>query len=399
MIKKIKVLFFLLFSFLGVINNIFAEKLSPYYSFNFSEGIYIPSVGRWGWTTILSNDIGFIVKPVEEHTGLFYYQLKYEGPGLKRQEGEQFEQRTMGHSVFLQYNYKYNSFIFKTRFSYGYDFWRTGTNELWGLGLYDNERIGLAEEVEYKFSDDLKIKGQLGYNFIKFPNYTSLIEEYIAGAEETTAGKQDNHMFIISAKGNYKVHNLGILTIIQNYVRQQVLKETGTYSDEKQKDFSFEINYYPEIIKLKDFISFTPYTSFKYKDSNQAFLYLTSYDITTSTPQVISDYYDYTKFIVSLPFNFYLTKTKIFTFMPEFELTSYLSRQPRDENNNFIEGGKQKNQLMLCSLIYTSQSEDQHRKISLFYTYQQQSSNMKFEKYYPYNYSGHYLGLKFSYSY
>ncbi len=81
------------------------------------------------------------------------------------------------------------------------------------------------------------------------------------------------------------------------------------------------------------------------------------------------------------------------------EITLYLSREPRNKDNNFIEGEKQKNQLLLYSLVYTSQSQDQHRKVSLFYTYQQQTSNMKFEKYYPYNYSGHYFGLKFSYSY
>ncbi|MFN3550346.1 MAG: hypothetical protein ACK4WJ_00830 [Endomicrobiia bacterium] len=395
---KIKVLFFLSLPFL-LAYKIFAEKWLPYYSFNFSEGIYLPSKGKWGFTTVLSNDIGFIIKAAEEHTGLFYYQLRYEGPGLKRQEGEQFEQRTMGHMVALQYVYKYNLFVFKTRFNYGYDFWRSGTNELWGLGLYDNEKIGISEEVEYKFSENFKLKGQLGYNFIKFPNYTNLIEEYITGKEETTAGKQDNHMFVFRVKGNYKVHNFGFSYILQNYINQQVLNETGTYSQEKQKDFSLELNYYPESLKLVKFLSFSPYTAFRYKDSNQAFLYLTSYDIITSTPQVVKDYYDYTKIIISLPFNFYLTKTKMLSFVPEFEITSYLSRQPRDENNNFIENEKQNNFLVLYSLIYTSQSVDQHRKVSLFYTYQQQSSNMKFERYYPYNYSGHYFGVKFSYSY
>ncbi|MCS7151356.1 MAG: hypothetical protein NZ928_03095 [Endomicrobia bacterium] len=393
--KKIKILS----SILILKSFIFAEKWLPYYSFNFSEGVYLPSVGKWGWTTILSNDIGFIVKPVDKHTGMFYYQLKYEGPGLKRQEGEQFEQRMMGHSLVLQYSYQYAKFIFKTRLNYGYDFWRTGTNELWGLGLYDNERIGFTEEVEYQISNEFKLKTQLGYNFIKFPNYTNLIEEYISGSEETTAGKQDNHMFILGLKGNYKIHNFGITMTLQNFVKQNVLKETGIYSDEKQKDFSLNVSYYPEIIKLAKFISFSPYFSVKYKDSNQAFLYLTSYDITTSTPQVINDYYDYTKFIISLPVNFYLTKTKVLTFAPEAEFTSYLSRQPRDRNNNFIMDEKQRNQLTLLSLIYSTQSLDQHRKLSLFYTYQHQTSNMKFEKYYPYNYTGHYFGIKFTYSY
>jgi hypothetical protein len=402
-IKKYNVLISLVIFIFILSSYSFSQKWSPYYSFNFSEGLYLPSVGKWGWTTFLSNDIGFIIKPLDQHTGLFYYQLKYEGPGLKRQEGEQFEQRVMAHTLVLQYTYKLNSSIlFKTRFNYGYDFCRSGTNELWGLGLYDNERIGINEDVEWRISKDLKVIGKLGYNFIKFPNYTSLIEEYISGSEETAAGKQDNNMYIFGVKTTYKIHNLNLLVILQNYLKQKVLEELSgsfSYSDEKQKDFSLELSYYPEIIKIASWMTLSPYFSFKQKDSNQAFLYLTSYDITTSTPIVCPNYYDYNKFSLSLPINFYLTKTKVLTFMPEMEITSYLSRQPRDKDNNFIEGEKQKNQLLLYSLVYTSQSQDQHRKVSLFYTYQQQTSNMKFEKYYPYNYSGHYFGLKFSYSY
>lgn len=395
--RKIKILFSVYFVLLS--NEILSQNWLPYYSFNFSEGVYIPSVGRWGWSTVLSNEIGSIFKPAQAHTGLFYYQLKYTGPGLKRQEGELFEQRSMAHSLVLQYSYKYGTTVFKTRLTYDYDFWRSGTNELWGLGLYDNERIGLTEEVEYKMNDEITLKGLLGYKFIKFPNYTNLIEEYIAGAEETAAGKQDNHMFMFSTKAKYNFHNVGLMMILQNYVKQQVLSENATYSDKKQQDYNIELSYYYDILKLANLVTLNPYFAIKYKDSNQAFLYLTSYDITTSTPLVVQDYYDYLKFSLSLPVNFQIATNKMFTFNPEFELTSYLSRQPRDENNNFIHGKKQQNLLLLLSLIYTSQSTDRHRKVSVFYTYQQQSSNTKFEKYYPYNYSGHYFGIRFSYSY
>jgi hypothetical protein len=102
--------------------------------------------------------------------------------------------------------------------------------------------------------------------------------------------------------------------------------------------------------------------------------------------------------MVSLPISFYLTKTKWVTIAPEFEFLYYTSRNARDKDNNFVDE-KQKNFLSVYSISYNSQSPDKHRKVSLFYTYQQQTSNMKFEKYYPYNYSGHYFGLSFSYSY
>jgi hypothetical protein len=58
---------------------------------------------------------------------------------------KQFEQRSITHSLVLQYNYIFNQFTFKTRLNYTYDFWRSGTNELLGHGLYDNNYIGLSE--------------------------------------------------------------------------------------------------------------------------------------------------------------------------------------------------------------------------------------------------------------
>ncbi|MEN3013447.1 MAG: hypothetical protein ABDH23_02385 [Endomicrobiia bacterium] len=371
----------------------------PYYSFNFSEGIYIPSTGRYGFTTVLSNDVGFTVKIKEEHNSFFYYRLNYEGPGFKRQEGEKFEQRTIGHILVLQHNYQYKNFLFKTKFNYLYDFWRTGTNEAWGFGLYDNEVIGISEELEFKVNNELNIKTKFGYNFVKFPNYTSIIEEYLFGSEETAAGKQDNNMFIINLNCKYKLHNFTLNTIIQNYIEQKVLTQSGVFSNEKQKDTTLEFSYYPDKIKISNFIFFSPDLTIKHKDSNQSFLYIKSYDVFVSTPEVVENYFDYVKFSFSLPFDFRIKKTKTLSFVPEFELTSYLSRSPRDENNNFISNKKQQNQKVIASLVYNSYSQNERSVFSIFYSYFYQTSNMKFEKYYPYNYSGHYFGIKVSYTY
>jgi hypothetical protein len=114
-------------------------------------------------------------------------------------------------------------------------------------------------------------------------------------------------MYLLNLKAQYKLHNAGIMFITQNYINQKVLDETGTYSEQNQKDFSIELSYFYDSIIYK-FISLTPYLSIKTKDSNQAFLFLKTYDIITSTPQVIPNYYDYSKIVVTLPISFYLTK-------------------------------------------------------------------------------------------
>jgi len=369
-------------------------KWLPYYAFNLSEGVYIPSVGKWGISTNLSNDIGFIIKPSKKHTALIFYELKYVGPGLKRQEGEKFEQRNMGHLLMGQYNFEYSKdLIFKTRLSYVTDWWRSGTNELWGYGLYDSTRLGISEDIEWKL-DKLSLIGQVGFSQIKFPNYTSLIEEFQAGAEETTGGKQDNNLLQLGLKAKYYGHIIGLNFNNQTYLNQKVLEETGTYSDKKQNDLLIELSYNKEELKIFWLLWSSPLISLKFKDSNQGYLHFKSI---TSTPTFVADFYDYTKISFSFPINLSITKTKYISFVPEYEITTYV-RNRRDENNDFVPGEKHITNLTLMSFAYTSHP-DESRKVTLFYTLQTQTSTTKFDKYFPYNYTGNYFGISYSYSF
>lgn len=394
--KNVLILKLILITILGMVNFCSSEiKWAPYYAFNLSEGVYIPSVGKWGITTNLTNDLGFIVKPSQKHSILLFYELKYLGPGLKRQEGEKFEQRNMGHLLMAQHSFKFNKDItFKTRLSYVTDWWRSGTNELWGYGLYDSLRYGINEDVEWKI-EKLTLIGQVGYSQIKFPNYTNLIEEFQSGSEETTAGKQDNNLLQLGVKSKYEGHVLGLSFINQAYLNQKILTETGTYSsDIKQNDLSLELYYNKEVLKIVGPLWTSPYFSFKYKDSNQGYLHFKSI---TEPPTFVSNFYDYTKILFSFPVNLNITKTKYISFVPDYEITNY-TRERRDENNNFVVGEKHYTNLAILSFAYIS-NPDENRKVTLFYTLQTQSSSTKFEKYFPYNYTGNYLGISYSYSF
>jgi hypothetical protein len=356
--------------------------------------VYIPSVGKWGISTNLSNDIGFIVKPSQNHTALLFYELKYTGPGLKRQEGEKFEQRNMGHLFMGQYNYQYNkNLVFKTRLSYVTDWWRSGTNELWGYGLYDSVRLGISEDVELTL-DKIVLTGQVGFSQIKFPNYTNLVEEFQAGAEETTAGKQDNNLLQLGIKAKYLGHIVGLSINNQSYLNQKILDETGTYTDKKQNDLLVELSYNKEELKVVWILWSSPFISLKYKDSNQGYLH---FKTISSTPTFVPDFYDYTKITFSFPINLSITKTKYLSFIPEYEITTY-SRPRRDVNNDFISGEKHITNLTLMSFAYTSRP-DENRKVTLFYTLQSQTSTTKFDAYFPYNYTGNYFGISYNYSF
>jgi len=47
---------------------------------------------------------------------------------------------------------------------------RTAANEVWGQGLYDFNRYGLAVTVEKKYSDKFTAAVFFGYHQLDFPN-------------------------------------------------------------------------------------------------------------------------------------------------------------------------------------------------------------------------------------
>ncbi|PKM92894.1 MAG: hypothetical protein CVU80_00950 [Elusimicrobia bacterium HGW-Elusimicrobia-4] len=387
------------------ISCLYAEvKVAPYYSLQFAEGAFIPNVGEWNFSVNLLSDLGVIVKPEGKHSYVGFYELKYTGPGLKRQEGEKFTDRTMDHLVVLRHNYKiWENYFLKSQFDYMKEYKRTGSNEIWGTGLYDFSRLGGLVSFEKKFSDELSSNISLQYHFLNFPNYTDLLAEYQAGGEniESSTGKQNHALYQPGFSVNYKANHFTTDIIFQNYTKQKVAVERiqldGTYySSDLQKDtiISFSLSHSENLWKK---ILFSPEISYKIKNSNQNYLHFASIE-STETPSYFADYYDYNQFTFSFPVSFILQEKWEVSTSPEFDFKSYTKRPPQDDEGNFLTNKKQRNNQFILTSGVTFKPNSVTRT-TVFYTFQNQSSNMKFERYLPYNYTGNYFGIKFEYTY
>src|SRR3989339_1580425 len=220
-------------------------KVAPYYSLQFIEGAFIPNIGEWNFSINLLSDLGVIVKPQgSKHSFVGFYELKYMGPGLRSQEGEKFTDRAMDHMLVLRHTFNISEdYFLKSQIDYMKEYKRTGTNEVWGTGLYDLERTGGLISFGRRFSDILSVAITEQYHFIDFPNYTDLFAEFQAGGAnlESSTGKQNNKLYQTGLTVDYYANRFSFDITSQNYIKQKVTVEPvqldGTYySSALQKD-------------------------------------------------------------------------------------------------------------------------------------------------------------------
>ncbi|MFN3967211.1 MAG: hypothetical protein ACK4JE_05900, partial [Endomicrobiia bacterium] len=269
-------------------------------------------------------------------------------------------------------------------------------------GLYDYNRIGGLIGTEKEF-EKFKLGGSIDYHYLEFPNYTDLLKEFQSATTEaeTEAGMQNHNIIQIRGDILYGLNKLNLGFALQSYTKQKVITDKvqsdGTYySDTLQKDIIISLSA-ERTQKISEKIVLTPNISLKIRDSNQNYLHFESAGSTIPVSYQ-SNYYDYTQIVLSLPVSFGLSKKWDFVFSPEFDYKFYSDRQPRDVDNQFIEGEKQTIFLTLLTFGFLKKATEVS-SLSIFYTYQTQSSNMKFEKYLPYNYDGHFIGLKYAITY
>lgn len=399
-LKEVKICALLLTSCYSLLT---AVSFVPYYDFQFSQGVTIPSRGDWSFSISLINDIGLITKLHQKHALIGFYELKYLGPGLKRQEGERFTDRYMDNIFVLRHQWYYlQNLTFRTQLDYQKQNYRSGANEAWGYGLYDYNRYGGLIGVEKVFNK-FTLETILRYYFLDFPNYTDLLKEFQAGATEveSEAGKQNHHLIQLLGNVTYKENKFIASFTFQAYTKQKIITNTvqpnGTYySADLQRDIIIGLGVeriQPIISKLVS----VPTVTFKHRASNQNYQHFTTAGSTIPVSYQ-AKYYDYSQIILGTSFIYSLSEKWQFLVVPEIDYKVYLNRPPRDKENNFIEGEKQNNLLLLLTLGFNKRRSDTSIT-TFFYTYQQQTSNMKFEKYLPYNYSGHFIGLKYSLKY
>ncbi|MBU2614931.1 MAG: hypothetical protein KKG87_05180 [Elusimicrobia bacterium] len=379
-----------------------AASVAPYYDFQFTQGAAIPSRGSSEFSLNLVNDVGLLAKIHPRHTLVGFYEIKYVGPGLRQEEGESFSDRYMDYLLVVRHNWVYNNkYTFKAQLDNMIENRRTGANEAWGYGLYDYVRSGGMVDAEINF-ETFKLDSAIQYSVLTFPNYTDLVSELQSGSAdaESQSGKQDHNLIQIRSNLDYEENRFSFGLTLQNYIKQKVITNVtqpdGTYySSDLQRDIILNLGA-ERTQKFSESIIMNMFISYKNRGSNQNYQHFLTAGSTVPVSYQ-ADFNSYSEISAGFPVTFALAKKWDFVFSPEYKYKFYSSRSPRDENNLFV-GGRQSTTLFLLSFAFNKKSSDVSTT-SLFYTFQQQSSNMKFEKYMPYNYSGHFIGIRYSLRY
>ncbi|MDA3792969.1 MAG: hypothetical protein PF545_04875 [Elusimicrobia bacterium] len=379
-----------------------SAQLVPYYNYQFTEGVSASPEGDLGFIINLSNDIGTIFKPLPAHTFIGFYSLKYQGPGLKRQEGREFSERYMDHIFVGRHHWNIRGdLILKTQSDILLEGRRSGTNETWESGLYNFNRYGGASYLTKKYSKDFIGTASFGYHYMTFPNYTDMLAEIRSGADPSASeGKQNHHVLNQSVKTKYKNNTAKFSLTEQLYSKQKVavdnVQSDGTYySSTKQKDMTVGLSA-DRVEGLSKIMIINPGISITYKNSNQNYQH---FETATSTNPVkfFKDYYDYLDFGLNIPYTLMLSRKWSFVFSPDISYKIYTKRQPRDQDGNFKDK-KQSRFLGVYTMGFKKQIGESSSSL-MYFTYQNQVANMTYERYVAYNYSAFSTGFKFQMEY
>ncbi len=378
-----------------------AVEIAPYYSYNLTQGASVSPEGNMGFLLNLSNDIGTIVRPMDDHSFIGFYSVRYQGPGLKKQEGRRFRERYMNHIFAGRHHWNIGDMTLKSQLSVLLERRRSGTNETWQGGLYNFNRYGGTTSLERELYGVDSVFS-LGYHFVQFPNYTDLLAEIRQGADaEDTAGTQNHHSIRMAYSGALDLYSFGLAFNPLFYTRQRVavddVQDDGTfYSSTKQRDLIVDASG-SRVFFLSDSAIVSPEIELRYKTSNQNYQHF-EHATSTTAVEYFDGFFNYIEPSLSSPLSVRLGDGWTYFFNPSLSFRQYLNRVPRDSSGEFLDGKKQYRLLGVHSTGFRKQTGESS-STTLFFTYQHQTSNMEFERYAPYNYAGFSFGLRFQMEY
>lgn len=397
--KKVLLLFVLISSFIGICRAEEEPTFVPFYSFNFSEGGNVPSIedSSFFMSMDLVNDLGFIAKPFEEHTIMGLYELKYNGPGFKRQEGHEFMERSIDHILFLQDSWKFADWLtIKFKGDYIFEYFRAGTNETLGEGKYDYNRYGGEARAETNF---LGMKESVGiqYHYMNFPNDTDLSQAPSDSTAAIEGGLNNQSIYGVSAVIERGLNKLSIQQDIQMYNKQKIIQSDGSLSStDKQLDMVTSMSLESAFGRT---LVFMPGISARFKRSNQNYRQVKLNNVTQLLDSYFgSKYYDFNQFNINATLMWRINSDNEIFITPEYEMKFYTDRKPKNANEIPIEGQTQNNCLTVVTVGYSLKWNDASRWL-LYYNYFDQKSNMLYIGTIPYNYSGQAVGMRFSFAY
>jgi len=378
----------------------FKIPIEPYYAFDWTEAVTVPSVGDWFVGSNFATSLGgkYTINP--EHALLGFYDLQYRGPGLKTQEGREFAERSMDHNLMLEHRWAVMpGYAVRTRGLFMTEMRRTGSNEVWGKGLYDFRVFGGGVVQDFNLMRVTDLSFEVTYQYFSFPNYTDLLQEFQSAglASELSGGQQDYNNIRFRLDGKFmKIGTAYLGWNMQSYVNAKVIKESLVYSDKKQMDNTIEMGTAWDVTLLPPdpgskagLLSTTPSLKLDFKRSNQNFLRFQYFG--DPTPVFVPKNYNYNAVEMSSPIRWVYSvgdtggASSLF-FSPTWLFTGYSNRPHRNKAGDYMHGAQWTSIVVLTPGV--SMAMSRFSTMTLGYSYQLQTSNTKFEKFLPYNYSG-----------
>jgi len=387
-----------------------SKVLTPYFNMSLSEMVNFPSQGNLFTGGNMDADIGLLGTINETNSIFALYNFRYLGPSFYPQDTRQFYDRSLSHYMNLEYRLKLGEFRFRPGVAMTIGKRRTGSNEDWDTGLYNMNSQGAAMAVDWLYELGGKsgvITAKYLFRAVEFPNYTDLLREFqqAGSASELSGGLQNQNFGQFTLRSNWNNFTAGISYAKMNYLNQTVIDNTGVYGDTRQKDtdvdfdFGFSAKWW--------ILEFYPNVEYSLYRSNQNFLRYKYFgapvgNLTDPTAPVtfVNDDYSYNQLALRVPIDINLGVDANWAVSGAVELIrkNYLSRPPRDSDNNYRLGSTQ-NDFLTRFTVGLRKHLNEVADMRFSYTFTVAESNNHFEMYMPYNYTGHTLGLAYNIRY
>lgn len=315
-----------------------AIAFSPVFHSNlgFNEGVFIPSTARnlldWDWVGNFwaETGVGAIVGNKE---AFVVAQIKYRGPGVSNAPVQTFRDK------YLDFYFSgsatlpdpENRYFLKPHLDFMYEFYKAGKNESWETGLYNFWAPGGG--VDFGLWNGLLLG--LNITYFSYPNYIDALSLYTSGQISGESGGKQNNISVtftgtVPLKA-LKAEQSGYIdwqATYSHFLQQKVITESGTYGDELQRQFYFQI-FWKSTLKLSDLL--WPNYSFgtALNLSNQNEIYRPS--VTALTIQFLKDFYSYVSFEATPGLRFNLSEKHFINVAADATMYFYFNRPVFDQ--------------------------------------------------------------------
>ncbi|MFA5161613.1 MAG: hypothetical protein WC421_05155 [Elusimicrobiales bacterium] len=379
----------------------------PWFNMTLGEGVYLPSQGNMFSGGNIDAQIGLLTRFSGSKTLFGLYDFDYNGPSFPQRDAARFQERGINHAFSLEYRtaiterWSLRPGLTLTR---GHS--RQGANESWDNGLYNMNSFGghIAADCRFGWFENAgTFTAQLLYRQLRFPNYTDLMTQFVSAASSAayTGGLEDQNLYQLSARANWRGMFGGIVYSRMSYLNQEVIGADGQYSADMQRDYSLAFSLgRRQRLRTAEFAPALTYTMYRSNQSFMRYKYFGAYSPDIFNPAsditLVQNAYSYNEWNLNLPADKQMGDDLDWNLFggASLLLRTYSDRPPRDELNNFL-SGTQKDLLARFSLGMR-RPVNEIADVRVVYAFVVASSNNHYEMYLPCNYTGHSISVAYN---